>query len=87
MEDGLCSSQVPDNSSLLRELFEASDETSLAALTQDQEYSFTKPQLSTVNISYINNRQIFTGSPIRPGISKHIDFITLFQRTLLITIK
>ncbi|XP_012679047.2 protein C-ets-2 isoform X2 [Clupea harengus] len=72
LEDGLCSSQVPDNSSLLRELFEASDETSLAALTQDQEYSFTKPQLSTVNISYINNRQIFTGSPIRPGISKHI---------------
>uniref|UniRef100_A0A673Z5S3 ETS proto-onco 2, transcription factor n=1 Tax=Salmo trutta TaxID=8032 RepID=A0A673Z5S3_SALTR len=50
-----CALQVPDNSgSLLRELFETADKTTL--LTQDQEFSmFSKPQLSTVNVSYIRS--------------------------------
>ncbi|XP_076129830.1 protein C-ets-2 isoform X1 [Alosa pseudoharengus] len=69
LEDGLCSLQVPDNS-LLRGLFETSDET---ALTKDQEYSmFPKPRLSTVNVGYIKSRQNYTMTAIRPGISKHI---------------
>uniref|UniRef100_A0A3P8Y9M4 Protein C-ets-2 n=2 Tax=Esox lucius TaxID=8010 RepID=A0A3P8Y9M4_ESOLU len=44
--------QEPDHSgSLLRELFETPDKT--AQLTPDQEFSmFSKPQLSTVNVSY-----------------------------------
>lgn len=55
LEETQCALQVPDNSgSLLRELFETADKTTL--LTRDQEFSmFSKPQLSTVNVSYIRS--------------------------------
>ncbi|CAB1352414.1 unnamed protein product [Coregonus sp. 'balchen'] len=55
LEETQCALQVPDNSdSLLRELFETSDKTAL--LTPDQEFSmFSKPQLSTVNVSYVSS--------------------------------
>ncbi|KAL0994482.1 hypothetical protein UPYG_G00122810 [Umbra pygmaea] len=48
--------QESDHSrSLLRELFESSDKTAL--LTPDQEFTmFSKPQLSTVNVSYIRSK-------------------------------
>lgn len=72
LEDGLGSLQVPD-SSLLRELFEASEEASLPSLTKDQEFSmFTKPQLSTVNVGYIKSTENYSRTAIRPAISKHI---------------
>uniref|UniRef100_A0A8C7WHV8 ETS proto-onco 2, transcription factor n=1 Tax=Oncorhynchus mykiss TaxID=8022 RepID=A0A8C7WHV8_ONCMY len=55
LEETQCALQVPDNNdSLLRELFETSDKTAL--LTPDQEFSmFSKPQLSTVNVSYVRS--------------------------------
>uniref|UniRef100_A0A4W5P3P1 ETS proto-onco 2, transcription factor n=1 Tax=Hucho hucho TaxID=62062 RepID=A0A4W5P3P1_9TELE len=55
LEETQCALQVPDNSgSLLRELFETSDKTTL--LTRDQEFSmFSKPELSTVNVNYIRS--------------------------------
>lgn len=54
LEDTQCALQVSDSStSLLRELFEASDNS--AHLISDQDFSmFPKPQLSTVNVSYIS---------------------------------
>lgn len=49
-----CSLRVPDTrSSLLRELFETSDESGL--LSSGQELSmYPKPQLSTVSVSYVS---------------------------------
>ncbi|XP_063058978.1 protein C-ets-2 [Engraulis encrasicolus] len=74
LEDSQSSFQVPD-SSLLRELFEAPDETTATASvpTAEPEYSmFAKPQLSTVNIGYISRSQEYAMTPLTPAISKHI---------------
>ncbi|XP_028839558.1 protein C-ets-2 [Denticeps clupeoides] len=72
LDDGQCAVQVPESSSsLLRELFET-DKTSL--LMPDQEYSmFPKPQLSTVNVSYVKTAQDFTrttSTPSKPYASR-----------------
>lgn len=84
LEDSQSSFQVPD-SSLLRELFEAPDETTATASvpTAEPEYSmFAKPQLSTVNIGYISRSQEYAMTPLTPAISKHSEFIALLPSNL-----
>lgn len=58
--------QVPEcTGSLLRELFETSDKTSI--VLQDQEFTmFSKPQLSTVNVSYITGNQDYSRASSAP---------------------
>ncbi|KAM6970330.1 protein C-ets-2 [Aplochiton taeniatus] len=61
-EESKCAVTVPESSgSLLRELFETPDKT--ATLLQEQEYSlFPKPQLSTVNVSYVRGSHDYSGT-------------------------
>lgn len=55
-----CTLKVPDNhSSLLRELFEISDDSALLASGQELSM-YPKPQLSTVSVSYMS--QEFSGA-------------------------
>ncbi|XP_062870487.1 protein C-ets-2 isoform X2 [Trichomycterus rosablanca] len=69
LDDTQCVLQASDRtSSLLRELFEASD--SPTQLISEPDYSmFPKPQLSTVNVSYIS--QEFPTSKAAPRLNTH----------------
>ncbi|KAJ8396420.1 hypothetical protein AAFF_G00017260 [Aldrovandia affinis] len=70
MEETHCALQVPDcSSSLLRELFEAPDKTTL--LSPEPKYPiFSKPQLHTVNINYMSVSQDFPRSIQGTGLCK-----------------
>ncbi|XP_062341656.1 protein C-ets-2 [Osmerus eperlanus] len=61
-----CAMRVPEcTGSLLRELFENTDKTPV--LLQDQEFSmFSKPQLSTVNVSYITRSPEYSTTSATP---------------------
>ncbi|XP_036450787.1 protein C-ets-2 [Colossoma macropomum] len=67
LEDTQCALQVSDSSSsLLRELFEAPENPT--HLISDQDFSmFPKPQLSTVNVSYIS--QEYPNSKVTPCLT------------------
>ncbi|XP_036380277.1 protein C-ets-2 [Megalops cyprinoides] len=70
LEETHCALQVPDcSNSLLRELFETPDKTTL--LTPEQEFPiFSKPRLHTVNVNYMPVSQDFSRSNPGAGLCK-----------------
>ncbi|KAM4620110.1 protein C-ets-2 [Polymixia lowei] len=62
LDESQCAMQVPEStSSLLRQLFESPDKTSM--LIQDQKFStLSKPQLDTVNISYSTGSKTYSST-------------------------
>lgn len=76
VEDTQYALQASDNtSSLLRELFETPD--SPTPLIPEPDFSmFPKPQLSTVNVSYIN--QEFPNGKAQPRLNTHCESNNLF---------
>ncbi|XP_015197244.1 protein C-ets-2 [Lepisosteus oculatus] len=70
LEQTQCALQISDNtSSLLRELFESTDKTTVLATEQDFQM-FPKPQLQTVNIGYFSVNQGFSRNNLNSGVCK-----------------
>ncbi|RXM33271.1 Protein C-ets-2 [Acipenser ruthenus] len=72
LDQTLCSLQIPDNTatSLLRELFENLEKTSVPNILDLEYQAFPKPQVQTVNVNYFPINQDLPRKSLNLGIGK-----------------